>query len=180
MARSSNTYNRPFLTDDLELIRGYSRQQGVLFRKDDERFASKSLEEVRERVKSDSSIVMVNRNQGSGTRILIDGFLGGSANGTEHPRQSEQLATPLVGYAVQARSHNAVAASIAQGRSDWGIAIEVAAKQSGLGFLPLQDEEYDFIVRRGDVSHGVSQFREILSHEAVREALVQRGLRRNP
>ena len=91
---------------------------------------------------------MVNRNQGSGTRILIDRLLEG--------------ARPP-GYAVQARSHNAVAAAVAQGRADWGVAIESVARPAGLGFLPISHERYDFVVpkvamvpaSRGDVAPNV-------------------------
>ena len=74
---------------------------------------------------------MVNRNQGSGTRILIDRLLAGA-----RPR----------GYAVQASNHNAVAAAVAQGRADWGLAIESVARSNDLGFLPYQDEQYDFVI----------------------------------
>ena len=56
---------------------------------------------------------MVNRNAGAGTRVLIDQLLGG--------------ARPP-GYGNQPRSHNAVAAAVAQGRADWGIAIEPVAR----------------------------------------------------
>ena len=74
---------------------------------------------------------MVNRNAGAGTRVLIDKLLGG--------------ARPP-GYANQPKSHNAVAAAIAQGRADWGVAIEPVAKLYGLGFLPLAPEHYDFLL----------------------------------
>ena len=50
------------------------------------------------------------------------------------------------GYANQPKSHNAVAAAIAQGRADWGVAIEPVAKLYGLGFLPLSPEHYDFLL----------------------------------
>ena len=165
----TNKYNRPFLTDDLELIRGYTRRQGILFRADDERFAKKSLDEIRALVTTDANVVMVNRNQGSGTRILIDDFLSGSVNEPVQP----------AGYAIQSRSHNAVAASISQKRSDWGVAIEVVAKQNDLGFVPLRDEEYDFVVRKGEVSRAVVLFREILSSAAVTDALSERGFCRS-
>jgi putative molybdopterin biosynthesis protein len=75
--------------------------------------------------------LMVNRNAGAGTRVLIDKLLNG--------------ARP-VGYANQPKSHNAVAAAIAQGRADWGLAIEPVAKLYGLGFLPVSPEHYDFLV----------------------------------
>jgi putative molybdopterin biosynthesis protein len=74
---------------------------------------------------------MVNRNAGAGTRILIDKLIGG--------------ARPP-GYANQPRSHNAVAAAVAQGRADWGVAIEPVARMYGLGFLPLVPEHYDFLL----------------------------------
>src|SRR5215212_3081763 len=72
---------------------------------------------------------MVHRNPGAGTRILIDGLLGGA-----RPR----------GYWNQPRSHNAVAAAVAQGRADWGDAIAPVAARYGLGFLPIGEEHYDF------------------------------------
>ena len=74
---------------------------------------------------------MVNRNAGAGTRVLIDKLLDG--------------ARPP-GYANQPKSHNAVAAAIAQGRADWGVAIEPVARLYGLGFLPLSPEHYDFLL----------------------------------
>ena len=88
-------YNRSFLTNDLELIPGYSRKQGILFRPGDKRFEGRSAEEAVAAVKDDPACVMVNRNRGSGTRILIDRLLAG---------------TRPNGYAVQTKSHNGVAA----------------------------------------------------------------------
>ena len=70
---------------------------------------------------ADPACLMVNRNQGAGTRILIDGLLG--------------EARPD-GYWNQPRSHNAVAAAVAQGRADWGVTIEPIARAAGLGFIP--------------------------------------------
>ena len=49
--------------------------------------------------------------------------------------------------ANQPRSHNAVAAAIAQNRADWGVAIEPVAQMYGLAFLPIAPEEYDFLLR---------------------------------
>ena len=74
---------------------------------------------------------MVNRNAGAGTRVLIDQLLDG-----KRPP----------GYSNQPRSHNAVAAAVAQGRADWGIAIEPVAKLYGLAFLPIAPEDYDFLL----------------------------------
>jgi putative molybdopterin biosynthesis protein len=124
-------YNLPFLKEGLELIKGYRRMQGILYRKDDARFAGQSNPQILQHVLADPDCMMINRNRGSGTRILIDRLLSG--------RQPP-------GYALQARNHNAIAAAIVQGRADWGVAIQNVAVQAGLGFNPLTEEEYDFVV----------------------------------
>jgi putative molybdopterin biosynthesis protein len=104
---------------------------------------------------------MVNRNQGSGTRILIDQLLQGA-----RPR----------GYAVQARNHNAVAAAVAQRRADWGVAIWRVAEQAGLGFLPLTLEQYDFVAPRARSNRAaVAAFREALHDPATRRQLADWG-----
>jgi putative molybdopterin biosynthesis protein len=101
--------------------------------------------------------VLVNRNAGSGTRVLIDQLLGG-----QRPE----------GYAVQPRSHNAVAAAVAQQRADWGVAIERVARQLELGFLPLATEAYDFLIPENRMTRpAVQQFLAILADPETRQAL---------
>jgi len=129
----------------------------VVFRSGDGRFAAKNAVAAVAGVKDDSTCVMVNRNSGSGTRILIDELLDGD-------RPS--------GYAVQARNHNAVAAAILQGRADWGVTIEPIARRAGLGFLPLRHEEYDFAVARQRLSRpAVMAFAELLADADIRREL---------
>jgi putative molybdopterin biosynthesis protein len=155
-------YNRPYVTPDLVLVPGYRRLQGVVFRAGDARLEGLSAAEAIARIKSDAGAMMVNRNQGSGTRILIDRLLEG---------------TEPSGYAVQARNHNAVAAAVLQGRADWGVAIESVARQPGLGFLPIGDEHYDFIVPQARLHRpAVQAFRELLGDPQVRAQLADLGL----
>ena len=154
-------YNEPYLTPELRLVRGYGRLQGVVFRPQDGRFAGRAAREAIATVKGDPRSVMVNRNRGSGTRILIDRLLGG----TQPP-----------GYAVQAKSHNAVAAAVLQGRADWGVAIEWVAKRSGLGFLPLEQEQYDFVVPAARLDRpAVVAFRRLVSEPEIRGRLGEMG-----
>jgi len=154
-------YNEPYLTPGLRLVRGYGRLQGVVFRPEDARFEGWAAREAIAAVKGDTRSVMVNRNRGSGTRILIDRLLGG----TEPP-----------GYAVQAKSHNAVAAAVLQGRADWGVAIEWVAKRSGLGFLPLEQEQYDFVVPAARLERpAVTAFCRLLTEPEVRGRLGAMG-----
>jgi putative molybdopterin biosynthesis protein len=105
---------------------------------------------------------MVNRNAGSGTRILIDRLLAGA----QPP-----------GYAVQPRSHTAVAAAVVQGRADWGVTIRGVAAQAGLGFLPLTEERYDFAVPRNRAARApVRAFAELLAQPGVRGRLAALGI----
>jgi putative molybdopterin biosynthesis protein len=159
----TNEYNRPFLTAALELVSGYGRLQGVVFRRGDRRFEGRQATEAIAAVRNDPACVMVNRNQGSGTRALIDRLLGG---------------VRPAGYAVQPRNHNAVAAAVAQGRADWGVTLDTIARNAGLGFLPVQDEQYDFIVPTSRRDRpGVLAFRTLLAEPATRETLARLGMR---
>ena len=163
MDPATGEYNRPFLTAALELVSGYRRLQGIVYRKGDPRFEGQSLEDAIGGAISTPECLMVNRNAGSGTRILTDRLLGG--------------ATPA-GYWSQPKSHNAVGVAVAQNRADWGIAIETIARQYGLGFIPAQDEHYDFIVPRARLARpAVQRFRAVLEDRVTRDALTALGFR---
>jgi putative molybdopterin biosynthesis protein len=155
-------YNQSYLGDDLLLMPGYGRSQGIVFRPGDRRFEGRVLAEGVAAALADPDCVLVNRNRGSGTRVLIDGLLG-----TARPP----------GYAAEARSHNAVAAAVAQGRADWGVCIAGVAADAGLGFLPLRDEQYDFAVPRARWDRpAVQAFRKLLAKGETRQALAAKGL----
>jgi putative molybdopterin biosynthesis protein len=82
------------------------------------------------------------------------------------------------GYHVEVRSHNAVAAAVAQGRADWGLAIATVAGEVGLGFLPLREEEFDFAVPRARLARpAVQAFVRLLAEPDTRDLLVGRGFR---
>ncbi len=145
----TGTYNSPFLNDSVTLVEGYVRSQGIVFRRGDERFEGRTPAEIVAEANRDSSIVMVNRNQGSGTRILIDRVLAG---------------TKPSGYAVQPNNHSAVSAAIVQHRADWGIAIEAIARWNNLAFLPIQEEHYDFAIPNARLDRpAVQEFIALLS-----------------
>ncbi len=144
---ANGVYNEPFLEDGMTLVRGYGREQGVVYRGESEPDLKTAL--------------LVNRNRGSGTRILVDEILDG--------------ARPP-GYHFEARSHNAVAAAVAQGRADWGVAIRTAADAYGLGFRGLREERFDFIVPTARIERpAVGAFRRILEDDSTRAALREIG-----
>ncbi len=156
-------YNRPFLTPELDLIRGYGRVQGIVFRHGDKRFEGRSAQDAIASAVGDPECVMVNRNQGSGTRVLIDRMLGG-------------VKPP--GYAVQPRNHNAVAAAVVQRRADWGMTLDSIARNAGIGFLPVQAEQYDFIVPKSRADRAaVVAFRTLLEQPTTRDNLAGLGMK---
>lgn len=140
----SGRYNTPFLDDTLVLLPGYTRMQGVVTRPDETRATEELL--------ADPALRMVNRNRGSGTRVLLDGLLAG-----RRPP----------GFAYEPRSHFAVAAAVAQKRADWGVTIRTVAERAGLRFRPLRAEHYDFAVPRARWERPAVR--------ALREALAKDG-----
>jgi putative molybdopterin biosynthesis protein len=155
-------YNKHLVSPGLTLVPGWRRMQGVLFRPGDKRFEGRSAREALKVVLADDSVLMVNRNAGAGTRVLMDRLLDG--------------ARPA-GYANQPKSHNAVAAAIAQGRADWGLAIEPVAKLYGLGFLPVAPEHYDFLVADARRNRpAVQAFIDVLRDESTRDRIRALGM----
>jgi putative molybdopterin biosynthesis protein len=145
---ASGRYNEPFLGAGLRLVRGWTRMQGVVTRPGDPRAI--------EALVADPAARMVNRNRGAGTRVLIDELLAG-----RRPP----------GFAYEPRSHYAVAAAVAQGRADWGVAIETVAREQGLRFQPLRAEHYDFAVPAARWERpGVQGLRRLLAPGTVLRA----------
>jgi putative molybdopterin biosynthesis protein len=161
MDPATGEYNAPLLPADLALIPGYRRLQGIVFRRGDRRFEGRPAQEAVAAASAEAGCLMVGRNAGSGTRVLIDRLLKG--------------ARPA-GYWSQPKSHNAVAVAVAQGRADWGVTIESVARRYDLGFLPLQDEHYDFAVPKARLDRPpVQRFRAVLGDPALRAALAGLG-----
>jgi molybdenum cofactor synthesis domain-containing protein len=160
----SESYNAPFLADGLELVPGWLRMQGIVFRLGDARFAGlSSAQDAVRAALADPACIMVNRNQGAGTRILLGRLLGDARPD---------------GYWNQPRSHNAVAAAVAQHRADWGMTIAPVADAAGLGFIPFAEEHYDFaLVTARKQRPAVQAFLAALASEQGRAALMQAGFR---
>ncbi|MET0348271.1 MAG: molybdopterin biosynthesis protein [Rhizobacter sp.] len=161
MDPATGIYNTPLLTPALDLIPGYGRMQGIVYRPHDPRFEGRDAAAAIAAAVAEPGCTMVNRNAGSGTRLLIDRLL----DGTQPP-----------GYGVQTKSHNAVAVAVAQQRADWGLAIDTVARQYGLGFIPVQEERYDFVVPKARRARApVQAFVNLLQSAAAREALGRMG-----
>ena len=160
----TQVYNTPFLSEGIELVPGWRRIQGIVFRRGDARFEGRNAPEAVEAALADPECMMVNRNQGAGTRILIDQLLG---------------QTRPDGYWNQPRSHNAVAAAVVQKRADWGVTIGPVARAAGLGFIPLTQEHFDFaLVTDRKERVAVQAFLAALMSPDMQDALERAGFSR--
>jgi putative molybdopterin biosynthesis protein len=81
-------------------------------------------------------IRFVNRQRGSGTRVLLDYEL----------RQAGIDADKVRGYTREEYTHLAVAAAVSGDKADAGLGILPAARAMDLDFIPLFSEEYDLVI----------------------------------
>ena len=131
----TGTYNLSFMKKyfphgGVKLIRCVGRQQGLMVAKGNpykiQIFADIAKEGVR----------YVNRQKGSGTRILTDYLC----------KQNALDPDAIYGYDREELTHTSVAVQIASGSADAGMGIYSAAKLYDLDFIPICIEEYDLIV----------------------------------
>ena len=107
------------------------------------------------------SVRFVNRQEGSGTRALVDRLLGDAG----------VRARQIRGYAVEEYTHLAVAATVASGMADAGFGIEAAAAQHRLGFVPIATEEYLLACRLARLTaKPVIALRRLMASAAFRKA----------
>jgi len=125
------SYIKKYLGDKpMVLIKGVKRIQGIIVPK------GNPLD-----IKSLTDIVVkgrrfVNRQRGSGTRLLLDFNL----------KKNDINPKDIIGYEREEFTHIAVAAVIAAGDADCGLGVYSAAELMGLDFIALGNEEYDFAV----------------------------------
>ena len=154
-------YNLPFMRkfsieDKAILIRGYRRIQGLIVARGNPK-GIKGIRDILER----RDIVMMNRNKGSGTRILLDYLLKEEAE--RMGIDISEAIKNIRGYWNEAKSHNAVAIAIKNGIADVGIGIKTVARLYNLDFIPIAEENYDFLIRRSSMRKGaVEEFLRIL------------------
>lgn len=89
-----------------------------------------------------ADLVFVNRQRGSGTRLLLD----------FHLEKIGILPEAVRGYRQEEYTHLAVAAAVASARADVGLGIHAAAAALDLAFVPLFNERYDLIIPRSHAS----------------------------
>jgi putative molybdopterin biosynthesis protein len=148
---------------DAVLVKGYLREQGFIVARGNPKKIVGFEDLLREDVR------MINRNKGSGTRLLLDINLNSLAG--KIGLSFDELTKRIKGYEVEAKTHDAVASAVATGKADVGIAIKSVANLYGLDFIPLRSEEYDFLIPKDRLEkEPVKMFLKILkSREFARE-----------
>ncbi len=140
------------------LVRFARRRQGLIVPRGNPR-RLRTLADVAQR-----RLRFVNRQRGSGTRVLVDQLL----------RAQAIDALSLRGYATEEFTHLAVAATVAAGKADAGFGLEAAARQFGLGFVPIAAERYLFACRRGALRQAaIQRLRELLAGAATKQIVAK-------
>jgi putative molybdopterin biosynthesis protein len=125
----------------------------------------KGITELEDLARGD--VRFLNRQRGSGTRVLLD----------YHLKLLGLAPESIRGYGQEEYTHMSVAAGVLSGRADAGLGVTAAADALGLDFIPLFDEEYDLVIPE-DVydSELLAPFLEIVhAPEFTRAAKTLRG-----
>ena len=160
---STGTYNKSYVNKyfsfgEAVLLRGVGRVQGLMTTCGNP-LNIKDFSDI-------SRLRYVNRQGGSGTRLLCDHLI----------KENRLEASLISGYTREEFTHTAVAAQIAAGTADAGLGIYSAAKLYGLDFIPICTEEYDLLLRTESLEIPlVKRFLEVLAGKEFRERLLSLG-----
>ncbi|MFQ3235756.1 MAG: putative molybdopterin biosynthesis protein, partial [Paraglaciecola sp.] len=149
-------HNKYFKPNTYKVIRFVTRQQGLMIKKDN----PKNIEKIEDLLRPD--IKFINRQDNSGTRLLIEEIF----------RRASVDFDKVAGFNDIEFTHSAIAAYVASGMADAGIGVETAARQFGLGFMPLTTENYVLVchhksVKKFAVQQLIAELKTEKFHDAV-------------
>jgi len=155
------SYIKKYLNpDEIVLVKGVKRTQGLIVAKNNPLNIAK-INDL-----DNNNIRFVNRQKGSGTRILLDYLLNKENINPDN----------IYGYTREEYTHLSVAVQISQGSADAGLGVYSAAKIYGLGFIPVCEEDYDFILHKKNMdSDLIQRFLSILKSEEFKQRLMKTG-----
>ena len=159
------SYNQSFVdkyfsNGDVSLVECVGRTQGIMVAKKNPKNIT-SLSSL-----CNPDIRYVNRQKGSGTRILFDYLC-----------KTEGISTNSIhGYDHEEFTHNDVAKLIAKGEADAGMGVHAAAKLYNLDFIPIYSEQYDLLIPDTMKNHpGIIEILDILKSEEFAEKAAMLG-----
>lgn len=127
----NTSYLKRYLADrKITLITLVHREQGFILQKGNPR----QIRTINDLVRDD--VTFINRQTGSGTRVLLDYELD----------KKELDSDEIRGYDYEEYTHMAVAVAVLSGKADAGLGILAAARALDLDFIPVTEERYDLII----------------------------------
>ena len=112
-----------------------------------------------------TDVCFINRQRGSGTRILLDYELS----------KLNIACSQIYGYEKEVGTHMAVAASIAAGTADAGLGVKAAGQALELEFIPVPEEQYDLLLNFADDEKYLNVILEILQTNEFRQQIEALG-----
>ncbi|MEW5909489.1 MAG: helix-turn-helix transcriptional regulator [Thermodesulfobacteriota bacterium] len=161
----SGQYNIPFLSTYLPdvkpvVVNLFQRELGLMMAPGNPR-RIKGISELGKK-----GVVFINRQKGSGTRVLLD----------HHLKELKLPSSEIKGYDREVFTHFEVGLSILAGEADAGVATIVVAKLLGLDFIPIAKERFDMILDQKIFFHkGIQAFIETLNSKGFRERVERIG-----
>jgi putative molybdopterin biosynthesis protein len=161
----SGEYNEAFIKKyfkgrNIAYIKGVKRQQGLIVQKGNPR----EIKEFKDIGKED--LVFINRQKGSGTRILTDYLI----------KENSMDRSQVIGYDREGNTHMAVSSAVASGTADVGIGVYSAAQIMDNDFIGITEEEYDFALDAELLEdEKIKKFISILKDENFRKRLEKLG-----
>ena len=128
----NKSYVKRYVKKPCVLVNLVYRQQGLMVQNGN----PKAIKGIGDLARED--VTFVNRQLGSGTRVLLDFEL------SRHGLKASQIR----GYENEGYTHMAVAVSVLSGKADAGLGILSAARALGLDFVPVVEERYDLLIPR--------------------------------
>ncbi|MBI9013749.1 MAG: molybdopterin biosynthesis protein [Clostridiales bacterium] len=161
---TTGIYNKSFvkkyLKDDVVLVEGIKRIQGLYVQKGN----PKNITSIKDLIKED--ITFVNRQKGAGTRLLLDYQL----------KVNDIDSSKITGYKREMMTHMTVASAVKSGTADVGMGIESVAKIMDLEFIPIGEEDYDFVVLKSILNTKMYQsFLEVIQSDVFNKKISDMG-----
>lgn len=152
--------NKYFSSGEVSLIECVGRTQGIMVAKKNPKNIT-SISSL-----CNPGIRYINRQKGSGTRILFDYLC----------KKEGIITDSITGYDHEEFTHNDVAKLIAKGEADAGLGVHAAAKFYDLDFIPIYSEQYDLLIPDTIKNHpGIIEILDILKSEEFAEKAAMLG-----
>jgi len=144
----------------MALIKGIQRNQGFIVQKGN----PSDIKDCRDLIRED--VVFANRQRGAGTRVLLDYNL----------KKENLKPEEIRGYQREFTTHMAVAAAVKNNTATTGLGVYSAAKAMDLDFIPLANEDYDFLVHGDSLEmEKIKEFIHLIKSEEFQTRVRQLG-----